>query len=171
MNFGTVCSQSGKIYMIIFMSMLFTFILSSISKIANDPENKPSINETLIGTGIFVNIVSIMYTLHLLKIDLFGECHGKSEKKCHKNCKWFNMSPFKFDHKCIKNFAGGYLYVFIFLLCSVYLVVFGVSIIKDTSDQNHEKEITKIAIASLISGTIGILFTVTDLILYNTQRV
>ena len=50
-----------------------------------------------------------------------------------------------------------------FLLCAAYLLAWGILVI--TSDNNNTEEITNLSIASVITGAVGILYTMTDTIL------
>jgi hypothetical protein len=166
------CPEGGKIHMIIFISLVFTCLLTSCSIIGNKQENKQLVNDALVGTGWTCWAISLCYTLYLLKIDLFDTCKAATTiETCKDGCKWYGMSPFSFDNGCKKVFKGGPFYLFVFFLCSVYLLAFGIILVETVDDKNHEKEITGISIAAIIGGAIGILFTLTDLLLCSFKTV
>jgi len=180
------CPQGSKIHIIIVLSLVFTCLLTSCSVIGHQEENQSLVDDSLFGTGVFVNIASGLFSIYLLKIDMFDSCkiYGKFKKgltsnsteinkqvainKCNnmKGCKWSDMSPFNIDNGC-KTTYNSYIYLLLFIICSAYLLAFGIIIIinKNYDSEEHFDEITRLSIAAIIGGSIGILLTLVDLLL------
>ena len=155
------CLQTGKVYIIITVCLLFTSLLTTIN-IIQQKRSKPDNN--LFGTGIAINIIQTFYTLYLVYIDLFGKCSEKTEK-CGNNCKWYTISPSN-PKKCTPiGILRGFVYIPIILLSSSYLLGFGIlNLLNSENSENSENEITTLSIASVIFGAMGILFIFSDLV-------
>jgi hypothetical protein len=151
------CPQTGKIYVLIIICLVFTSLLISINVFSK------STDDNIFGTGIAISIIQNILTFYLIYIDIFGECSSKKGPGCSNGCKWYNIAP-NFN-KCTKiNAVSGYVYIPIILLSSAYMLSFGIINILGSSDNNDEQDITTLAIASFITGVVGILYIFSDIV-------
>jgi hypothetical protein len=134
------CPQTGKIYILIVVCLVFSGLLISINSLSRD-----FVDDNLFGTGIAITIIQTMFTLYLIGIDIFGNCKGIG-----KDCKWFKFNP-KF-------------YIPIILLSSAYMIGFGIMDLKSSTDKNDELGITMLSIASVITGSVGFLYVFSELV-------
>ena len=120
------CPQTGKIYMIIIFCLLLTSMLTSVNALS-----KESVDDSLFGTGIAINVIQTIFTLFLLYIDLGSSCKEGiiGKKGCNEsNCKWSNIAPPDVRKRTWSEGLYGYLYVFVILLSSSYLMGFGITL-------------------------------------------
>lgn len=143
------CSQTGKIYVMIIFCLILTSLLTATNVITNKDNDK-----TVLCTGIVINIIQTIYTLSLVNIDMFGDCS--------KSCKWSDISPLIKDSNKFQ-ILKGYIYIPIILISSAYLLGVGLMTINE-SESESEGEKYILSIATIIIGTIGILFIFTDII-------
>jgi hypothetical protein len=161
------CPQTGKIYVVIISCLLLSCILTCVNIFSRKEPNQDQIDDSLFGTGIAINIIQTIFTLYLLYIDIGGSCDRGivGQKTCDNySCKWVNIAPPDISKRKISELLYGYLYVFIILLSSSYLLSFGIMMIMKSTDYNDENSITTLSIASGISGAIGILLIAIDLL-------
>lgn len=90
-------------------------------------------------------------------------CHVRSRGSCTiepnvRDCSWDY-----FDQKCKAPFSGGYGNFLIFLASSIYLVIIGFMLIKENEGENRDENIDKLSTATIIVGSIGILFSLIDM--------
>ena len=155
------CPQTGKIYVLIIICLVFSSLLTSINIVSKTETT--SIDDKLFGPGITINIIQTLFTIYLVGIDMFGSCSGKSQIECGKGCKWFKVAPS--ISKCTKiDAVKGYIYIPIILLSSAYMISFGIINIIDSNDLNDEEQITTLSIASLIIGVVGMLYIFSELV-------
>lgn len=128
------CPQSGKIFILLIFSMLFSGILLAI----NCLDQRENIH--LYNTSIFISIVQVLFMLYLLYLDLFKKCDIKESCQLVKGCKWLASTRFKYV---------------IILLSGTYLLSYGIINI-------DSKEI--ISNTAMIIGTIGILYILSDIV-------
>jgi hypothetical protein len=141
------CPESGKIYILILFCLVFTSILTSINAVSKSETNYQIIDDNLFGIGIAINIIQTMFTLFLIKVDMFDKCN--KFVKCGNNCKWLNFNNAKYP---------------IILLSSAYMIGFGIINIFQKSNIDTEQDLTMISIASFIAGVIGMLYILGDLV-------
>lgn len=142
------CSASGKKYILLIFSIIFTCLLTALSITTKDE------------ICIFINVVSIIYSTYLIYNDLFAPC--VLDEICLSGCKWFEYSS-----KCKKITKQDIIYIFVFLLCSIYLLTIGIInllYIIDIDQKVIDRNVI-ISISSTICGTIGILYIIADLLL------
>jgi hypothetical protein len=154
------CPSVGKLYIIISMSILFTCLLTSVN-IINYTENEK--NGALFGTGVAINVISIITLFYLIKIDIFDLCEIYTKEKC-KNKKVKYVFD-RFNNDCRVVFKQNYVFLFVFLLCSVYLLAFGIlkyEDIKKINDTEYYSNFTNVTIASIIFGAVGILYVLNE---------
>lgn len=155
------CAQTGKIYLIIIICLIFTTSLTSINIISKTPHNSTLVDNDLFGTGIAINIIQTLYTLYLLYIDVFGKC-ATNNNNCGNNCKWYKMASIESKNCIPLEIITRYVYIPIILITSLYLLVFGIVTIMKLDDRDNE--ITMVSIASIIIGAVGLLFIFSDII-------
>jgi hypothetical protein len=148
------CPESGKIYILIIFSLVFTTLLTTINVLSKTKTNYQLIDDNLFGTGVSINIIQTIFTLLLITIDIFGKCN-KTNKSiiCVKNCKWSEFNRFI------------YVKYPIILLSSTYMLSFGIINIFQTKNSNNtEQDLSTISIASFIIGIVGMLYILSDII-------
>ncbi len=156
------CPQTGKIYVLIVVCLVFSCLLISINSLTRN-----SADDNLFGTGIAVAVIQIIFTLYLIGIDLFGNCRGfttnPTKTKCVDGCKWSIFAPK--IYKCTnQDIVTAYIYIPIILLSSAYMLGFGITDLKNSTDTNDEQAITTLSIASTITGAVGLLYIFSDVI-------
>ena len=129
------CPQTGKIYIIILFSLVFTSILTSINVISYE-----KVDNNIFGCGIAVNVIQIIFTLYLIGMDIAGKIGPKLSK------------------------TVDYVYTVVILLSAAYMISFGILTLMSVNDPNDEQDITTLAIASSIAGSVGILFMFSDVV-------
>jgi hypothetical protein len=151
------CPESGKIYILIIFSIIFTGILTTINVLSKTGTSYQIIDDNLFGTGVAINVVQTIFTLYLIWIDLFGKCNGGSKSTevpvCGNNCRWNH-----FD-KSIRFVKYG-----VILLSSAYMLGFGIINIFQRNDLNTEQDITVVSMASFIAGVVGMLYIFSDIV-------
>lgn len=93
-------------------------------------------------------------------------CYMRKRNSCQlepnvKSCSWDT-----FEQKCKAPFSGGYFVILLFIAISIYLIIIGSNLLKETDDETTEIEfetIDKLAIANIIIGSLVLLFSVVDL--------
>lgn len=91
-------------------------------------------------------------------------CYARNtEKSCElkpnsRECHWDD-----YDGVCKKTYSGGYFNILIFAACSIYLIVFGIMIHKDKDKNIDNYSFDNLGTASIIIGSIGIIYTFIDL--------
>lgn len=128
------CPQTGKIYILIVVCLVFSGLLISINSLSRD-----FVDDNLFGTGIAITIIQTIVTLYLAGVDIFGNCKGIGA-----DCKWYKCDP--------------RVYIPIILLSSSYMIGFGIVNLMNSTDKNDEEGITTLSIASAITGAVGILY-------------
>jgi hypothetical protein len=158
------CPQTGKILIVMVFSIVFSCILSAINI------QKNIINDDFFKAGIVINVIQTLYTLNLVYIDLFDKCKSNSREKCGGDCKWYKISPTMGQCRNgeVLTYFYGYIYLIVFLITSIYLILFGIKMISLTESQQdsevyNSRELILLTIASLICGFIGILFISSDI--------
>lgn len=68
------------------------------------------------------------------------------------------------NESCHKAYSGGYGNFIIFLVCSLYLIAFGIIILRDQDETKTSSGYTNLAIGSVIVGCISLLFSIVDLV-------
>jgi quinol-cytochrome oxidoreductase complex cytochrome b subunit len=126
------CPITGKFYIIVIWSIIFTCLLTSINI------QKADIDKI----RIFLNIISILLFIYIIKIDIQKGVDSKGIKEC-------------LNHKLI---------FFIFTIFSIYLLVFGILGLNEYSAETEYSTLTYITIASLIFGAIGLLYIFNEII-------
>lgn len=104
---------------------------------------------------------------HIKKFNEDVPCYLRTnEKLCEgigsntKGCIW-NES----DHKCTIKYTGGYTNFFIIMSVSIYLLTLGVILTEDQDEIKTSDDFKAISTISIIAGSIGILFSLFDLII------
>jgi len=137
------CPESGKIYVLLIFSLVFTGILTSINAISRTGSNYQLIDDNLFGTGVAINIIQTLFTLFLIGVDIFDN------NKCNS---LINHAKYP-----------------IILLSSAYMLGFGIINLfeKDNNGNtvsNMESDLNMISIASFIMGVIGMLYIISDIV-------
>lgn len=154
------CPQTGKIYTIILFCLILSGMLISVNVISHQQD----VNDNLFGPGVAITVIQLLFTLYLLYIDITGSCKNIKDRGCNtENCKWQSIAPPNTDKITWLQKIHGYLYIFIILLSSSYLMGFGITMIMKSDDTNDEEDITTLSIASGILGAIGLLFIIVDM--------
>ena len=155
------CPQTGKIYVLIIICLVFSSLLVSINIFSK--LETTSVDDNLFGFGLMISIIQTLFTLYLVYIDLFGTCSSKTQNACATGCKWYKIAPN--ISKCTKiDAVSGYIYIPIIVLSSAYMISFGLIDIMHSTDTTDKEKITNISIASLITGAVGILYIFSDIV-------
>lgn len=81
---------------------------------------------------------------------------GSNPRECH----WDTSREV-----CTRTYTGGYANFLLFMMVSIYLIVFGIMIINDHDEFNTSDEYIQLSTASIIIGCIGVLYSLVDLII------
>jgi len=133
------CPQTGNIYILIVVCLVFSGLLISINSLSRD-----FVDDNLYGTGIAITVIQILFTLYLVGKDM-TPCKGSGT-----DCKWYKFNP-KF-------------YIPLILLSSSYMIGFGITDLMNSTDKDDKDGITNLSIASTITGVVGILYIFSDLV-------
>lgn len=161
MNVIPRCPSVGKMYIIFFHSVMFSFIFTTTNVI----KYKESKSDKFKIPSIFFNVLAFLIMLYIIKIDIFN-MYGDNEK-CKKdfNCNWLI-----YDKKCNKIFNHNNILLFLLMACSLYLLIFGTHELKYFKDENYKNEddiytnLTYLTIASVIFGSTCLIFIFSDIL-------
>ncbi len=137
------CPLTGKFYIIICITIIFTTLLTFVNVLEYNENGDKNI---IFKVGVAVNILSFLLTIYTLKIDVMD-------------------IPKKSMESCMLSNAQNLAVTFIFTICSAFLLVFGIIRIDGVKDI-HESEysnMTNVTIASIIIGSMGLLYIFNEL--------
>jgi hypothetical protein len=138
------CPLTGKFYIIICMTIIFTTLLVFVNVLEH---NENGTDNTIFKVGIAVNVLSFLLTLYIIKIDIMD-------------------IPKKSIKSCMISSSQNLAITFVFTVCSSFLLVFGIIRIDDIKDSQESEysKMTNITIGSIIIGSMGILYILNELL-------
>ncbi len=126
------------------MTIIFTTLLVFVNVLEH---NENGIDNIIFQVGILVNLLSFLLTMYIIKIDIMD-------------------IPKKSIKSCMISSSQNLSITFVFTICSVFLLVFGIMRIDDIKNRQESEysKMTNITIGSIIIGSIGILYILNELI-------
>lgn len=161
--------QTNKVFGIMVCSLILVIVLTG-SNVTSQQE--PKVSNDLFVPGVLINVINIIFMFYLLYLDIVGQTYFTSTVSetipVSITSKWDRISPCinvtKIKEKLLF-YLGGYVYILVLLLGSVYALAYGILTINNISEEDNSYSTNKelFSMASLLVGSVGIMLVLADI--------